>query len=452
MGKHAVVLGASIGGLLAAQVLSEFYDQVTVVERDALPDGDEQRRGVPQGRHIHALLAGGSLAIEELFPGILDELVADGAVVAGGDDLSAFWQEIRGNNLRRESGTTASQLRIYQSTRPFLEGHIRRRLRSSDGVTFRDEHDVTELITVDGRVTGARITPHRGGPEAELPADLVVDAMGRNARTPALLEAMGYGRPPESSVEVNIAYASQLLRIGPPAPEAKVFLIGPAPGRSSGGALAALEKDTWMFTALGYGSDAPPTDWEGLVRHATRWAPEPVLAALRRAEPIGAPSRYRYPTSQRRRYDRMRGFPEGLLVFGDAICSFNPIYGQGMSVAALEAVALRRCLRDGSRELGPRFFAATVKPIDVAWQMAMAADLTIPTVPGRRTLTVRGSNWYTNRVLARCAADIAVFESFFRVMNLLDPPSRLMSPSMMRRVLGPVQSSSDAPSRSAAAT
>ncbi|MET0899563.1 MAG: 2-polyprenyl-6-methoxyphenol hydroxylase-like oxidoreductase [Mycobacterium sp.] len=437
MGEHAVVLGGSMAGLLAARALTDFYDRVTIVERDILPGGVEHRRGVPQGRHVHALLASGSAALDELLPGILDELVDDGAVVSSTDDPTDVWQEFGGHCMRRETGRFKNTLRIYLASRPFIEAHVRRRVRALDGVTILDDHDVIDLIAGPGRISGARVTPHSGGPERDLPADLVVDVMGRGGRTPAFLDKLGYGRPEEHGTQLRVTYSTQLLRIQPPAPEAKIFLIGAKPGGTRGGALFACENGLWLYTAIGFSGSEPPTAWDSILAYTEGWAPEPMMSALRRAEPIGEPAKYRYPASQWRRYDRMRRFPAGLLVLGDALCSFNPVYGQGMSVAALEALALRDCLRAGDAELSRRFFAATAKVVSAAWELARGADLGIPGVQAPRPLATRISGWYTDRIIATCGSDPRVHESFVRVAQLLDPPTQLMSPPILWRVLGP---------------
>jgi 2-polyprenyl-6-methoxyphenol hydroxylase-like FAD-dependent oxidoreductase len=305
------------------------------------------------------------------------------------------------------------------------------------GVTILDNHDVGELIATDGRVTGTMIVARRTGELSAINADLVVDAMGRGAHTPAFLDRLGYGRPAEEGNVVHVTYTSQLLRIPAPAPAAKLFLIGGRPGRNYGSAFAACENDTWILTAVGFAGLEPPTEWPALLEFTAQCAPAEMMSALNRAEPIGAPARYRYPTGQRRRYDRMRRFPDGLVVFGDAMCSFNPVYGQGISVAALEAVALRNCLAAGAADLSRRFFTAAAKPIGVAWQLASAAELAVPETKGDRTVQTRFSWWYTNRVAAVSTADVVVYEQFIRVMNLMDPPSRLLTPAILRRVLAP---------------
>lgn len=439
LGERAVVLGASMGGLLAARGLAEFYRSVVVVERDELPDGSAQRRGVPQGRHVHGLLAGGAAALNTLFPGMLDELVAAGGHLLDGGDLSQVWLRLGGHDLNR-TGAFGKPLVSYLASRPFLEAHVRQRVRSLGNVSILDGHDVVELVaaTTD-RVSGVRIAERATRGERELAADLVIDAMGRAGRTPAFLGAHGYGRPAEEHITVAVAYASQLLRIPPGTLTEKLILVGAVPERPTGGALFACEQDTWMLTLAGLAGHEPPTDRAGMLRYAAEFAPPPMLAALQAGEPLTEVSRYRYPASVRRRYHTMARFPAGLLVCGDAMCSFNPVYGQGMSVAALEAVTLRDCLSYGSDDLARRFFQASAKAVDAAWQMASGADLALPQVQGRRSVRTRLANRYTQRLLAAAESDIVITEAFFRVMNLIDPPSRLLRPKVMFRAVAAQQ-------------
>ncbi|MGH3541777.1 MAG: FAD-dependent oxidoreductase [Mycobacterium sp.] len=436
VGGRAVVLGASMGGLLATRVLADCYSNVTVVERDALPDGAMHRRGVPQSRHVHALLSSGSQILGELFPGLLDELVAAGANVLDGGDPSRVWVRFGGHDLNRSGPVLdPAALTSYLGSRPFLEAHVRSRLRALDNVTIMDSHDVIDLISADpGRIAGARVADHDSGAERVLHADLVVDATGRAARTPAFLEESGYGRPPEERTVAKVAYASQMLRIPPNTLTEKMILVGALPERPTGGALLACENDTWMLTLAGLAGHEPPADPPGRIRFAEQFAPAPMLTAMKAAEPLGEVYHCHFPASKWRRYEKMRRFPAGLLVFGDAICSFNPVYGQGMSVAALQAITLRDCLIWGDGDLGRRFFRAAAKPIGAVWQMAAGADLALPQVEGRRSVSIRLSNWYADRVLAAAASDPVVTERFVRVMALVDPPARLLTPSLIARV------------------
>jgi len=433
LGEHAVVLGASMGGLLAARVLADFYETVTVVERDVLPETSANRRGVPQGRHVHLLLGRGSQVLEELFPGFLDELVAAGAPSFDGDMSKLYLSN--GGHLFPRSGR-AKDVPFFLPSRPLLESHVRRRMRAVANVTVLDGHDVVELTSTPprDRVTGALVRERPDGSERVLGADLVVDAMGRGARTPAFLEGLGYGRPAEDQLGMRLAYSSQLLRIPPGMLNELMVIIGPVPGRPTGMALFGNENNTWMFSVIGMVGREPPDELAEMLAFVEDFAPAHVLAAIRAGEPLAEVARHRMPSSQWRRYDKMRRFPAGLLVFGDAICSFNPVYGQGMTVAALEALALQRCLRRGEDGLARRHFQATAKAVGVAWQMATGADLSLPEVEGPRPLPVRIANNYVDRVLAAAESDIVVAEQFARVIAFLDPPTSLFHPALIARV------------------
>jgi 2-polyprenyl-6-methoxyphenol hydroxylase-like FAD-dependent oxidoreductase len=432
VGNHAVVLGASMAGLLAARSLTDFFDTVTVVERDPLPDAGTARRGVPQGRHLHALLARGAQVIEEMFPGVLDELVLDGAQYFDGGDLSRLYYDIGGHLMAR--GGSAPSFTAYSATRPFLEDHVRARLRGIKGVTLLDEHYIVGLIsTPDGRVAGVQVVSRRTGEPVTLIADLVVDATGRAARTPTWLESLGHERPREDRVVMDLTYASQVLRMATDAPHELGFLIGIVPGRPRGMGLLHCENDMWLVTVMGVAGQEPPCDLVGMCEFVEDFAPAHLLAAVRGAEPIGEPVRHRMPCSRWRRYDKMDRFPEGLLVIGDAICSFNPIYGQGMTVAALEALALRDCLSRGTDDLARRFFRAAAAPIRQAWQLSTNPDLTLPEIHGTPPLSARLFNRYVDRVLAAAESDTAAADQFIRVTSLVDPATRLLRPGMLWR-------------------
>ncbi|WKG00913.1 NAD(P)/FAD-dependent oxidoreductase [Mycolicibacterium sp. HK-90] len=434
IGEHAVVLGASMGGLLAGRVLSDYFDNVTLVERDVLPDSPAQRRGVPQGRHAHGLLSGGLQALARLFPGLPEELAADGATVLAGTDLSLVSLTLGGHTLSLD-GEPSKPIESYLASRPFLEAHVRDRVRAIDNVHILDGHDAVELLMDDTRrVTSVLVADRNGGPGRAIAADLIVDAMGRAGRTPAFLESAGFGRPAEDRIAVAVAYSSQLLRFAGNTPRDRLTLVGPVPERPYGGSLFAYEDDTWLLTTAGMNGHEPPGDLPGMIDFVAEFMAPELVESLRGAQPLGPVATFRYPASVRRRYERMVRFPDGLLVFGDAICSFNPVYGQGMSVAALEALALRDCLDRGADDLGRRFLRAAAGCTNTAWQMASGADLALPEIPGRRPASIRVSNWYTQRVLTAAEDDPVVTEAFFRVMNLVDPPSRLLHPSIVRRV------------------
>lgn len=438
LGERAVVLGASMGGLLAARVLADFFGTVTVFERDELSDDPVNRQGVPQGRHVHALLPRGAHVLDELFPGLLSELVAAGAPVWDDGDLTKGYFSYSGHHVLQSGAITGDhkEMALYMPSRPLLECHVRRRLQQVGKVTIHGGHDVTELTSSPdrGRITGVRVANRTGGAQEELTADLVVDAMGRSAHTPALLESLGYGRPAEDHMTMRTTYVSQPMWIPRGTLREMLALVSAAPGRPSGMFLVGYERDTWIFTVFALAGHEPPRDLAGMLSYAEEYGPAHLLAAVRAGEPLGPVVQHRMPSSQWRRYDRMRRLPDGLLACGDAICSFNPIYGQGMSVAALDAVALRECLRRGITDLPRRYFRATAKTIGVAWRTGATSDLAFPEVQGRRTPSMRVTNRLVARVLTASESDAAIGTQFFRVTGLLDPPTRLLRPSFLYRV------------------
>jgi 2-polyprenyl-6-methoxyphenol hydroxylase-like FAD-dependent oxidoreductase len=432
---HAVVVGAGMAGLLAARVLSEFYESVTVVERDTLPDHAIHRRGIPQGRHLHHFLGRGTQVIGDLFPGLLDELDAAGAVVIDDGDLSRISVRIGRYQLNRTGRLADPEpLTHYQASRPFMEWHVRRRVATLDGVTIVHGYDVVEPISAGGAVTGVRIHNRDTGVVTTLNADLVVDATGRATRTPAFLTEQGLNPPPDMTTPSTWGYSSQLVHI----PEARIAerMVFINQGREAPGALlVAYEHDTWMLAISCSADDGPlPTDFTEVMAAAEQIVPAHIMAGLRDATPIADIATSRNTAATWRRYDRMPHFPAGLLVIGDALCTLNPLHGQGMTMAALQVLALRDCLRDGKTDLARRFYCATAEHIGPIWAMNEANDR-LPAAPTTRPLRSRLRKWITTAALKAATNDIAVAESLLRVRNLVDPPAMLQDPALMLRIL-----------------
>lgn len=432
----AVVIGASMGGLLAARVLSEAYGTVLLVDRDPLPDGPVARRGVPQGHQLHVLLARGREALDELFPGLSAELGALGAPLV---DLHG---QVHWYNDGHLMCRAASAMVAVGTSRPLLEHRVRARVAALPGVRFLPPAQVVGLeATPDGRrVTGVRLAARPGGGAGAtatvVAADLVVDACGRGSRTPAWLAELGYPAPPEEQVEVGITYVTRLYRREPHHLGGLLGLLTNAvPARPRAAIVAAQEDGQLAVAFSGLLGERPPTDDAGLLDFAGSLVAPQVAEVLRSAVPLGPPAVMRFPASRRRRYERLRRFPAGYLVFADALCSFNPIYGQGMTVAALQALLLRGLLAGGAGEVGRRFFRRAARLIDGPWSIAVGTDLRFPAVAGRRSAKVRFVNAYVHRLHVAAAADPALGAAFLRVVNLIDAPAKLLRPAVVARVL-----------------
>ena len=430
LGRHAIVVGASMGGLLAGRALVDYYDEVTLVDRDALPLAYEPRKGVPQGRHTHGLLARGRDVLEQLFPGFTAEMVAEGAVT--GDVAEAILWFNHGFYLCNAH----SDLSGLAISRPMLEGGVRRRLLQFPNVRIRERCDALELVhdRDRNRVTGVEVAPREGSKEM-ISSDLVVDASGRGSRSPSWLGAMGYAKPREEQIKVNIGYKTRLYRRRPEDLHGKMgAIIAACRPDWRFGIVLAQEGERWTVSLGGYFGDEVPADDLGFIEFARNLPKPEVFDVIKDAEPLGPILPYQFSTNQRRYYEELARFPEGFVVSGDALCSFNPVYGQGMTVACTEAMKLRECLAKGSEGIGRRFFRAAGRLIDIPWQIAVGSDLQHERVEGKRTAQVRFVNWYIERLFRSANRDSVLATKFLEVANLMSAPSTLLSPAVALRV------------------
>jgi 2-polyprenyl-6-methoxyphenol hydroxylase-like FAD-dependent oxidoreductase len=424
--NKALVIGGSMAGLLAARVLADFYQEVIVLERDDLENEEQHRRGVPHARHAHALLAGGQKELEKFFPGISGEMIEAGATQADAQNDGTWFFE--GAPLCKGPSGKAGVL----VSRPLLESTVRNRVRSIKGVRVLPGQTVRMLASSDDkrRITGV-VTE-----DGMIEADIVVDASGRGSRSGVWLEALGFQPAKEEKVEVQLAYTTRLFKPRHDClPDDKFVVVAPTPHGKRGGVMALQEGDRWIVTLFGHFGHIAPRDLEGFIDYARSLPCSLIYHAIRDAKPIGEPVNFRFPASTRRHYEQLARFPEGYLVFGDAICSFNPIYGQGMSVAALQAEALHETLQNGTNTVTSRFFKNAAKVIDNPWNMSVGADLNMPENIARRGTAERFINWYISNVHKLGHSDPTAALAFIRVAQLLDPPTKLMGPRLVARVL-----------------
>jgi 2-polyprenyl-6-methoxyphenol hydroxylase-like FAD-dependent oxidoreductase len=318
-----------------------------------------------------------------------------------------------------------------------LEHTVRARVRRLANVHFRPPAEATALLTTEDRqrITGVLVTP-REGPAYRLDADLVVDACGRASRTPAWLAALGWPAAREEQIAIDVTYVTRTFERDPRHLDGLLgALTNAVPGLPRTGIVAAQEDGRFAVALSGVLGEQPPSDDEGFQRFADSLGVPLISQLVREATPVGAPARMRYPASVRRRYERLRRFPLGYLVFADALCSFNPIYGQGMTVALTEGLLLRSLLAGDRDRLWRRFFRGAGKLIDGPWSIAVGTDLRFPEVDGPRTIRVRLVNAYVHRLHAAARTDAVLGTAFLRVLNLVDPPHRLLRPAIVRRVL-----------------
>jgi 2-polyprenyl-6-methoxyphenol hydroxylase-like FAD-dependent oxidoreductase len=437
---HAVVIGGSMAGLLAARVLSDHFALVTIVERDRYPDGPASRKGVPQARHLHILLMRGQRILGRMFPGFVDELVSHGAtLIDAARDLA--WLTQAGWGPRFDCG-----LRKAVCSRDLIDWTVRRRLAALSNVRFREETDVTGLTpTPDGQDVAGVVVRSRSGSGADEPlaADLVVDASGRSSRVPPWLEGLGYSAPKETVVNAFLGYASRLYRrpAGPGPDWQGLYVQSAPPTRPRAGVIFPIEDGRWIVTLGGGGKDYPPTDEGGFLDFA-RSLPAPEFAkVIGSAEPLTPIVGHRSTENRWRHYERLPRRPNRLLVTGDAACSFNPVYGQGMTTAALGAEVLDRCLRTrrpgrDSAGLAARFQRALARSNAVPWLLATSEDYRYPCTEGPPASRVtRFLHRYLDHVIALGVRDCSVRKTMLEVFHLVRAPAALMRPGIAGRAL-----------------
>jgi 2-polyprenyl-6-methoxyphenol hydroxylase-like FAD-dependent oxidoreductase len=426
------VIGASVAGLLAARVLAEHFKKVTVLERDPESAGSAPRRGVPQGRHIHILLPGGAAALDRLFPGRLVELVGGGAkrFDYGG---SRFY--VSGTWLPR----VATDLCSFAQTRPFLEQHLRRWVSELPAVSIVDGANVAMLVFDDAnsRVSGVELEQAGNAGKQYLPADLVIDATGRNTQLPRWLSERGLGDVPLTRVDIDLGYATGRFEVPedvlPDHP--MLYIVGPPPQRTRVGVIFQVENGIVFGGLGGYHGDHPPADLEGFLAFARSLSQPHVFDVLGQAKLSAPIVRFRIPAAVRRHYLEMRAFPHGILPIGDAICHLDPAFGQGMTMAAREAEILLECLRwdQGSGRLRREYLRQVESCLDVPWNLSCGEIFKYRQTSGRRPWSFPLTRRY--RDLLATSDDPRVIDGIYRVISLTAPPRILLRPAVAARAV-----------------
>jgi 2-polyprenyl-6-methoxyphenol hydroxylase-like FAD-dependent oxidoreductase len=436
-----------MAGMLAARVLSEHFDRVTIIERDRYPETPTARPGLPQARHVHVLLTRGRMILEEFFPGVIDELKTAGAQSAD-SGLDLAWLTPAGWGKRFQSNQE-----FLSFTRDLLDYVVRRRVAALDKARFIEGHEVTGLLTdpQGERVTGLtmrlRNETNTDGAETRIFADLIVDASGRASKAPQWLQALGFPTPEETLINAHMGYASRLYRrpAGWRAEWKAAYSQAAPPQQPRAGIIFPVENDCWMVSLAGGGGDYPPTDEAGFLEFA-RSLPSPLIyEAIKNAEPVTPIHGNRSTLNRLRHYERLPRRPENFVVMGDGVCAFNPVYGQGMTLAAMSALELRDCLRLTRRRnanndltgLAEMLQQRLAKISAYPWMMATSEDSRYHKTEGAQSgLKLKLLHWYMDQVIYLTTKSVSARSLFMAVQNLLRPPAVLFSPGMFIRVLG----------------
>ena len=432
--NHTVVIGGSIAGLLTARVLANYFQQVTIVEHDRLDEKTIERAGVPQSHHVHALLTQGQRLLEQLFPGINDDLDAAGAPKVNWTadflflGLFGWFPRFPGDLVTR---TVSRQL---------LENIVRKHLKNYPNVQFITPAKVTGFLTNSNQTHITGICFSSNNTTKTLTAELVVDASGRNSQTPKWLESLGYPQPQETIVNSFLGYASRWYQ----APEDfrsdwKVLMMSYSPYETTkGGVIYQIENNCWIVTMAGIAKDYPPTDEAGFLEFVRHLRNPIIYETIKDAQPLSSIYGYRRTENRWRHYEKLPKFPEGLAVLGDAVCAFNPIYGQGMTVAALGAFTLDQCLHESQSltGFGKRFQKRLAKINQVPWLIATGEDFRWSTTEGGQpNLITKLMHRYLDLVIQLSVESPQVYQVFLEVLHLVKSPNALFQPYILLRAI-----------------
>jgi 2-polyprenyl-6-methoxyphenol hydroxylase-like FAD-dependent oxidoreductase len=430
---QAIVMGASMGGLMTARVLSNHFNKVLIIEKDVVNRQPESRKGQPQTRHLHGLLPAGFQIMQYYFPDLKKALADNGAMVMD------FAQTMVWNTYGGYRKSPFMDLDAVTMSRPLLEHLIRERVLALPNVELWDNTAVKNLKTTDDKQCVTGIVVNKKDEIQTLNADLVIDVTGRNSNSPQWLKELGYEAPAVSEVKVNVGYATRLYKRDPNHPLSKSWMLHTpkAPEQQRFGGMFPIEGDRWVITAGGWHGDAAPMDAEGFEAYVKALPMPELYDIISKSEPLTDIMPYKFTSSLRRHYENLKRFPQAYLVLGDAVSSFNPTYGQGMSSASMQAAELDKILtkKVSNADLAKTFFKAVAKVVETPWSLAVGEDFRYPQTEGPKPPAIGFINKYVGRVHRASLTDEVVCKAFLKVMSLLEPPTSLFHPRILWRVM-----------------
>jgi 2-polyprenyl-6-methoxyphenol hydroxylase-like FAD-dependent oxidoreductase len=433
--QHAIVMGGSLAGLLTARVLSKHFERVTIIEKDRVNHRPESRSGQPQTQHLHGLLATGLQVMTDYFPDLPEALVENGAMMNDFAE-SMQWYIYGGYRSQFKIGFPVTTM-----SRGLLEYLIRDRVLALPNIQLLDRTTVKKLQTTPNkdRIIGIEIEQYGTENHSNaLTADLIIDATGRNSASARWLEDLGYKPPVESKVHVNVRYATRIYRRDPQDAHSQTWILNTpdAAKQTSFGGIFPIEGNRWVVSVGNWHDNGIPITESSFLEFVRSLEGQDIYNIISQCEPISRVIPYKFPFSLRRHYERLNRFPTGYLILGDAISSFNPTYGQGMTVAALEAAELDRLLVANihPKRLAQTFFQHVAKIIDIPWQLSVGEDFRFAQTTGAKPIGIDFINRYVARLHRATLTDVVVGEAFLKVMNLMAPPISLFHPRIVWQV------------------
>ncbi|MEH7122493.1 FAD-dependent monooxygenase [Bacillus sp. JJ1773] len=437
--EKAIIIGGGISGKLAARVLSGFFQEVIIIERDSEPFGPFPRKGVPQGEHIHALLFAGAKGLEDLFPGITEKFNAGGAVkINSTQDIAWFHHGVW--KLRFVGDYTT----ILQ-TRPHLEWHIEQYIKSIPNVTIQYSQNVQNFVYIEeeNRMTGVEIIDSNDSIKRTIYADLIVDASGASSLSSRWLKKREI-HIPEETVKIDLSYFTKTLQL--PDNQKRdwsIKLVYPTPPfEKIGGGISKIEGNRYLVTLMGYHNEINEKEIlksdNSFIEIAKKLPKLDIYQELKDATSLSSTSTFRVPNITWRRFDKVNHFPNGLLMIGDTICRIDPFFGQGMSIAVIEALALKKLLMSQNhinQKTIETFHHEAAKIISPIWNMVIAEDFRYPATIGKKPAALSLQQWYAKNIFLLSSENKDVYSSFVNVMHLLKPTSTLMHPRIIKSVM-----------------
>jgi 2-polyprenyl-6-methoxyphenol hydroxylase-like FAD-dependent oxidoreductase len=428
----AIIIGGGISGKLAARVLSDHYKEVIILERDQEPAGPSPRKGAPQGEHLHALLHAGEYGLEKLFPGITEDFYQSGAVKIN-STIDLAWYHHGAWKIRYDGGYSTTL-----QTRPHLEWHIDQYIRRIPNVVFYYNKVVQEFIYNEklNQIIGVQLK------DESIKAELVVDASGVTSLTSSWLTKRGILVPNEK-VEINLSYISKQFQLSENIDrDWKIKLVYPNPPHEKvGGTISKVEDNRYIVTLMGYHNAINDKEVlnsdENFLELAKTLPKQDIYEEIKNATPLSKTFIYRIPQIIWKRFEKVN-LPKGLLLIGDTFCRIDPVFGQGMSIAVLEALELQKLLKKHKIELHKvpmAFHKRAAKIISPIWNMVITEDFRYPATKGIKPFGLSVQQWYAKNIFLLSSQNQEVYDSFVKVMNLVRPITSLMKPSIIKSVL-----------------